>query len=83
MTAPCGREAVPASLSARLAAARGMAVVPVVPTDTMLDRAGDAIIREFNESDWDEAKEMAERMNARPIWDAMLAAAEAGEARGG
>ena len=53
-----------------------LVAVPREPTEAMLDRAGEVIVREFAESDWEEAKEMAEALNPRPIWDAMLAAAE-------
>ena len=44
------------------------------PSDKMLERAGDMIEREFGESDWEEAKDMAECLNPRPIYDAMCAA---------
>jgi hypothetical protein len=53
-----------------------LVAVPREPTEAMLDRAGEVIVREFAESDWEEAKDMAEALNPRPIWDAMLAAAE-------
>jgi hypothetical protein len=61
-----------------LAGLRGgsLVAVPREPTEAMLDRAGEVIVREFAESDWEEAKDMAEALNPRPIWDAMLAAAE-------
>ena len=44
-------------------------------TEKMNERAGDMIEREYGESDWEEAKDMAEMLNPRPIWDAMFAAA--------
>jgi hypothetical protein len=52
-----------------------LVAVPREPTEAMLARAGDVIVREYAESDWEEAKDMAEALNPRPIWDAMLAAA--------
>ncbi len=61
--------------AAALLAREDWVLVPRVPTDAMMQRAGDIIEREYGESDWEEAKDMAEGLNPRPIWDAMLAAA--------
>ena len=50
-------------------------MVPVEPTEAMMERAGEIITREYAESDWETAKDMAEGLNPRPIWDWMLQAA--------
>lgn len=50
------------------------------PSEAMMERAGDAITREYAESAWEEAKEMAEALNPRSIYDTMLAASPLGEA---
>jgi hypothetical protein len=53
----------------------GWKLVPVEPTVKMVDAAGEIIVREYGESDWEEAKDMAEGLNPNPIYKAMLAAA--------
>jgi hypothetical protein len=53
-----------------------LVAVPREPTQDMLDRAGETIMDEFSGNDWETAWDMAEALNPRPIWDAMLAAAQ-------
>jgi hypothetical protein len=45
--------------------------VPREPTTAMNEAGGVIIVREFNESDWEEAKDMAEGLNPNQIWIAM------------
>ena len=54
---------------------RGLKVVPLVATGDMEVKGGGIVEREFNESDWEDAKEMAECLSLRPVWHAMLDAA--------
>jgi hypothetical protein len=53
----------------------GWKLVPVEATDRMWVAGGNEIIRQYRESAWEEAKEVAEEINAATIWKAMLAAA--------
>lgn len=51
--------------------------VPREPTKAMRERGEDAAVRQYDNSEWDDAKEMAEELDVSPIWKAMLAAAPA------
>lgn len=55
-------------------------VVPIEPTKEMRERGEDELVRQYDESDWDDAKEVAEELDVNAIYKAMLAtAAKAGE----
>jgi hypothetical protein len=54
--------------------AAGMVLVPMQPTQQMYDAAGAIIEREYGESDWETAKDMAESLSPTPIYNAILAA---------
>lgn len=50
------------------------------PSEAMMQRASDAIAWAYAESDWEEAKEMAEDLDPRVIYDAIFAASPLAEA---
>lgn len=54
----------------------GWRLVPIDPTKVMAERGEDAAVTQYDNSDWEEAKDMAEALDARPIWKAMLDAVE-------
>ena len=58
-------------------AAAGYVVVPREPSERMCSAGIDIIGREFGESDWETARQMAEGLWPQPIYAAMLVAAEA------
>lgn len=45
----------------------------------MIDAGAERIVREYSESDWEEAKDMAESLNPAQVWAAMLAASPQSE----
>lgn len=61
-------------LHARIATLRERRLVPDAPTPEMIEAGAERIVREYAESDWEEAKDMAESLNPAQIWEAMLSA---------
>lgn len=53
-------------------------VVPREPTREMLEQAVESLIEQYDANrDWDDAKDVIEKLDAKAVWSAMLAAAPA------